>query len=111
MDRAGLVARALALLLLAAVALAPAVSRAHLRVTTHPTPAQENAHFKWSNSCECGPLRLADDHRLSPIPPVPFAVVEDSSPRREWSPEPELIPVLFVFATSPALRAPPSLIS
>lgn len=102
--------RALALLLLAAVALAPAVSRAHLRISAKPTPAQENARFKWSNSCERVPSRVADhDDTLSLIPAVPPTIEPDNLACRYSWPETDVIRVVAAPVTPPALRAPPSL--
>lgn len=103
----GIGVRALAVLLLVAVALAPAVSRAHLRLSTHPTPAQENARFKWTNSCERVPSRLADDG-VAAIPAIPFVVVADDSPPSDVRPATDVVHLAPAFFSPPGLRAPPS---
>jgi hypothetical protein len=100
--------RALVLALLIAVALAPAVARAHLRVSAHATPAQENARFRWSNSCEQVPSRLAADNHVASVLVVPFAVSTDSAPRRYSWPEIEVVRLVSLDVASPGLRAPPS---
>jgi hypothetical protein len=104
----GMGVRALVVLLLVAVALAPAVSRAHLRLSTHPTPAQDNARFKWSNSCERVPSRLADDG-VAAIPAIPFVVVVDDSPSSDLRPATDAVHPAFALFSPPALRAPPSI--
>ena len=99
----------LMLILLVAVALAPAVSRAHLRVSAHPTPAQENERFRWSNSCEHVPTRLAADNDVVPAPVTAFAMPADSSPPRYSWPEPKVVRDVSLDTAPPGLRAPPSL--
>jgi hypothetical protein len=101
-------ARALTLILLIAVAFAPAVSRAHLRVSAKPTPGQENARFRWSNSCERVPPRAAAQHRVPAIV-LPFAIVADQSPRRVVRPADSVPRVVTPDRAPPGLRAPPSI--
>jgi hypothetical protein len=102
--------RSLVALLLVAVALAPAVSRAHLRFSTHPSPAQDNARFKWSNSCERVPSRLADEG-VPAVPAVPVVIEAERSPRHNPWLEADIVQVAPAFVSPPALRAPPSLFS
>jgi hypothetical protein len=99
-------ARVLTLILLIAVAFAPAVSRAHLRVSAKPSPAQENARFRWSNSCERVPSRDAVGDRVPAIA-MPFAIVADQSPRRLVRPADDLPRVITLDLTPTGLRAPP----
>lgn len=102
--------RALVIALLIAVALAPAVARAHLRVSANAAPGQESARFRWSNSCENVPSRLAADDEVPPIPVVPFTVVADSSPRRYTWPEEDIVRLVTLDIRPPSLRAPPSFV-
>jgi hypothetical protein len=101
--------RSLIALLLVAVALAPAVSRAHLRLSTHPTPAQDNSRFKWSNSCGHVPSRPPDE-RLPLISAVPAAVAADRSPCHHAWLEADVVQITPAFVSLPSLRAPPTLL-
>jgi hypothetical protein len=100
--------RALTLILLIAVAFAPAIARAHLRVSAKPTPAQENARFRWSNSCERVPSRAAADDRVPAIV-LFFAIVADLSPRRIVWPADDIPRLVTLALNPPGLRAPPSI--
>jgi len=104
---AGLVRRVLTLVLLVAVALAPAVSRAHLRVSIKPNPAQENARFRWTDSCERVPPRAVADHPI-PVVILPFTLEADQPVRRAMWPE-DVTPRVVTFDLAPpGLRAPPA---
>lgn len=99
--------RALTLILLVAVAFAPAVARAHLRVSAKPTPAQENARFRWSDSCERVPSRAAAS---DPVPAIvlPFAFVAAQPPSRVVWPADDVPRLATLDRTPPGLRAPPN---
>lgn len=103
---AGFIRRVLTLVLLVAVALAPAVSRAHLRVSVKPNPAQENARFRWTDSCERVPSRAVADHHI-PAVILPFTLSAGQPVRRVMSPEDVRPRVLTLDLTPPGLRAPP----
>ena len=100
--------RVLTLILLIAVAFAPAVARAHLRVSAKPTPAQENARFRWSNSCERVPSRDASADRVPAIV-LPFAIVAEQPPRRIVWPAEDVLQIVTPDLAPPGLRAPPSI--
>jgi hypothetical protein len=99
--------RVLTLILLIAVAFAPAVARAHLRVSAKPTPAQENARFRWSNSCERVPSRDAAADRVPAIV-LPFAHVANQAPRRIVWPADDVPRIATIDLAPPGLRGPPS---
>ncbi len=99
--------RSLAALLLVAVALAPAVSRAHLRFSTHPTPAQDNARFKWSNSCDCVTSRPAEAAQLAPIPAIYSGFAANSLEAGTLLAETNSLPLSGIPVAPSALRAPP----
>jgi hypothetical protein len=98
--------RGLVLVLLTAVALAPAIARAHLRISARPNPAQENARFRWSNSCEQALSRDANSH-VAPLVVGLSAATSDASPRWDVRPEANVVPPVSLDRLPRSLRAPP----
>ena len=90
-----------------AVALAPAVSRAHLRLWAHPTPAQENARFKWTNSCDGVTSRPAEAQQLAPNPAIYSGPAANSLEAGTLLAETNSHSFSAVPVAPSALRAPP----
>jgi hypothetical protein len=102
--------RAVALLLLAAVALVPALARAHDRLDRQRTPAQQHSRFRWTNSCESVPQKISRIAIVAPVATPAAADVEPPPPAR-WTlpPADAPAPVSALVAAAPGLRAPPAL--
>jgi hypothetical protein len=101
------IVRALAALLLAAVALVPTMARGHDRLDPR-TPAEQHSRFRWTNSCESVPQRMTTDAVVTPIEgPAQTAL---AAPQRAWRGRVDLDVLLPAAAPVPArraLRAPP----
>lgn len=99
--------RAIAAVLLATIALVPSLARAHDRL--QPTPTEEHSRFRWTNSCESVPQKIAPIVIVAAIDgPAQIATVE---PSRTWPLSAPVAPIpVAARAPSPRpLRAPPAI--
>jgi hypothetical protein len=102
--------RALAALLLAAVALVPSLARAHDRLERQRTPAQEHSRFRWTNSCESVPHKTTQVVVVAPVAGPSQTVLP--VPPRDWRRLPSRdvpLPVASPVPSPRPLRAPPAL--
>jgi len=100
--------RAVAALLLAALALAPPVARAHDRLAQHRTPAQEHSRFRWTNSCDSVPQKATTLVVVSTVDAPVQATVEPLRTRRHLPPSKRAHAVSSPIRSPHGLRAPPT---
>src|ERR1051326_1716023 len=74
-------ARIAALVLLAAVALVPSISRAHDKLSDR-APAHQHSRFRWTNSCESVPKKASASVVAAPVDAPAQTLVEP--PPQTW---------------------------
>jgi hypothetical protein len=102
--------RAIALLLLAAVALVPTLARAQDRLELQRTPAQQHSRFRWTNSCESVPQKTTRVIVVKPVDAPAQAMLQPPPRPRQWTPTDPIAPPRPAFASPRPLRAPPALL-
>jgi hypothetical protein len=101
--------RAVAALLLAALALAPPVARAHDRLAQHRTPAQEHSRFRWTDSCDSVPQKATTLVVVSTVDrPAQTTVEPPLRTGRHLPPSKRIHAVSSPIRSPHGLRAPPT---
>jgi hypothetical protein len=109
--RGAYVVRALAALLLAAIAFVPTIARGHDRLDPR-TPAEQHSRFRWTNSCESVPQRTTTVVVVTPIEGPAQATA--APPRHVWRGRVDIdvpLPAVAPVHSRRALRAPPALLA